>query len=420
MPLNRRQLLGHSAALLGATALPLRRALAASAAGEGMKFVFVVNYGGWDPTRVFADEFWNANVDMEPSAEPLELGGLTYVTHPDRPAVDTFFERYGELALIMKGIQVPSVAHENCLRLVMTGSTSSERADWPSILGYAKAADFALPHLVIQGPAFPGYAGSAVTRTGSSGQFEGLLDGSIIDWSDLQTGRPNTRGESAMDEYLSRRLAAVAETYSSESLRGRAAYYKVAQQRAEELKTLADVLNWSGGSSLAGQIDLAVDALSMGISRCTMLSSGYGWDSHTDNDDIQSGNFQSLFSELIDLMDKLAAAPGTHAAKLIDETVVVVLSEMGRTPQLNADEGKDHWPYTSAMIVGPNVTGGRVVGAYDNYYYGRRINRETGEIDDDGHDLNVEEFGATLLLLAGADPNDFLTGVQGISGVVAG
>lgn len=54
---------------------------------------------------------------------------------------------------------------------------------------------------------------------------------------------------------------------------------------------------------------------------------------------------------------------------LLDETLVVVLSEMGRTPKLNADGGRDHWtncysvmlsgliPDVPEFAAGTNVTG---------------------------------------------------------------
>lgn len=427
MPIvNRRQLLGQGAralgaGFLGAASLPVRRALAAPAlSGDDLKLIFVFNYGGWDPTRVLADELWNGNVDMERDAQTATAGDLSWVSHPDRPSVDSFFQRHHRRSLIMNGVLVPSVAHENCLRLMMTGSTSSERADWPAIIGYTRADAFALPHIVVQGPAFPGYAGSAVTRTGSSGQLEGLLSGEIVDWSDLQTGRPGFTAEARMDAWLERRLAAVSETHASAAMRERAAFYRTAHARGRELKDLASVLDWSGGTDLGNQVDLAIDTLAMGISRCAMLAGSYGWDTHSDNDPTQSSNFESLFGHLVDLMDKLSATPGQGGGSLADETLLVVMSEMGRTPQLNADDGKDHWPYTSVLMCGPRITGDRVVGDFDPYFYGKKVDRATGELSEHGHDLNVEEVGATILLAAGIDPGDHLTGVQGISGVIAG
>ena len=87
------------------------------------------------------------------------------------------------------------------------------------------------------------------------------------------------------------------------------------------------------------------------------------------------------------------------------------MSEIGRTPLLNGGGGKDHWPYTCAMICGPGITGGRVIGAFDDYYYGEQIDLGSGEVYDGGQDLSVDVFGATLLQLAGIDSSEWLPGV---------
>jgi hypothetical protein len=51
---------------------------------------------------------------------------------------------------------------------------------------------------------------------------------------------------------------------------------------------------------------------------------------------------------------------------LLDTTLVVALSEFGRTPKINGSAGRDHWPdcYT-ALLAGGGVTGGAVYGASD-------------------------------------------------------
>jgi hypothetical protein len=51
---------------------------------------------------------------------------------------------------------------------------------------------------------------------------------------------------------------------------------------------------------------------------------------------------------------------------LLDSTLVVALSEFGRTPRINGSAGRDHWPdcYT-ALLAGGGVSGGRVHGASD-------------------------------------------------------
>ncbi len=51
---------------------------------------------------------------------------------------------------------------------------------------------------------------------------------------------------------------------------------------------------------------------------------------------------------------------------LLDETLVVVMGEFGRTPNINAGGGRDHWgPCFSVALAGGGVPGGQIVGASD-------------------------------------------------------
>ena len=52
--------------------------------------------------------------------------------------------------------------------------------------------------------------------------------------------------------------------------------------------------------------------------------------------------------------------------KIREQLVVVVQSEMGRTPNYNAGNGKDHWSIGSALFLGRGIKGNRVVGATDD------------------------------------------------------
>ncbi len=416
--MRRREFLAASA--LGATMLPLRRAFAEDLVPPtGRKFLFVVNNGGWDPTRVFATEFGNPNVDMERDAEEAELGDLRFVDHADRPAVRTFFESWGDRSLILNGVLVPSVAHENCMRLSMTGSTRQDGSDWPAIIGGSRGSAFALPHVVASGPSYPGQFGAFVTRTGTSGQLPGLLDGEILDWSDLPVSAPGSRAEEAMDRYLERRIRGWNAGATGVDVAAGEAYL-TAHARASSLKSLRTLVDWSSSSSFTDQVDFALDVLSLGVSRCvTVAFSHNSWDSHKDNDRYQGENFQELFTALHGLVGRLRALPGEAGGTLADETVLVVLSEMGRTPQLNATDGKDHWPYTSVLMVGSGFTGGRVVGGLDDFYYGRSVDVATAEIDDRaGQSLSSDVVGATLLALAGVDNEEHLPGVARLDGVL--
>lgn len=53
---------------------------------------------------------------------------------------------------------------------------------------------------------------------------------------------------------------------------------------------------------------------------------------------------------------------------LLDETLVVMAGEFGRTPRINATQGRDHWgPCQSVVLAGAGVRGGLVVGSSDRH-----------------------------------------------------
>jgi hypothetical protein len=85
------------------------------------------------------------------------------------------------------------------------------------------------------------------------------------------------------------------------------------------------------------------------------------WDTHTRNFPIlkenKLPNFDQTYTALIQDLDQRG---------LLDETLVVGMSEMGRTPKINGNGGRDHWTYCySVMLAGAGIRGGSVYGASD-------------------------------------------------------
>ena len=79
---------------------------------------------------------------------------------------------------------------------------------------------------------------------------------------------------------------------------------------------------------------------------------------------------------------------------LLDSTLVVVNSEFGRTPKINAGGGRDHWPRVfSVVLAGGGVKRGQVYGA------SRRAGRRAGE----ERRSRVEDYAHTLYHLLGID-----------------
>lgn len=53
---------------------------------------------------------------------------------------------------------------------------------------------------------------------------------------------------------------------------------------------------------------------------------------------------------------------------MLDETLVVAVGEFGRTPRINAMQGRDHWPFCySALLAGGGIRGGQTYGASDRH-----------------------------------------------------
>jgi len=88
---------------------------------------------------------------------------------------------------------------------------------------------------------------------------------------------------------------------------------------------------------------------------------GQNWDAH-------SKNFAQHKDHLLPLCDQPLAAliEDLDERGLLDTTLVVALGEFGRTPKINKDAGRDHWPDCySAVVAGGGVRGGYVHGSSD-------------------------------------------------------
>jgi uncharacterized protein (DUF1501 family) len=416
------------AGLGGLAALAASRpglARAGSAASSGRKLVVVYAYGGWDVTRVFTPSFASPFVAMEADAAAATVGGITYVDHPDRPSVRAWFEAWGGRALVLNGLLVPSVSHDPCRSLLFSGTVSGGDPDWATRIADAQRDAFALPHLVLSTVAFAGDLAEIACRVGRNGQLDGLLDGSVLAGADRPpTWRPGTTQEALLDTFAARATADRMAATRAPSARQLLADLQGSHTRAGLLKALQGDVSLLGGATLADQVALGVRVLAAGVSRCVTIEhpvvrTNYAWDTHSQNDNNQSVLFEELFAGLGDLMAALAAAPGTAGgATLLDETVVMVCSEMGRTPWLSPSEGKDHWPYTSVLLAGAGVAGDRVIGGFDDQLYGLPMDLATGELAEAGDIPTVGALGATLLTLADVDPGGFAEDGGAIAGAI--
>ena len=409
MRTSRRAVLG-----LGALALLLPRRLAAGPTVNGRKFLFVFCPGGWDPELVFAPVF-SSGVDHLRADEPARVGDLAYTASTSRLEVTSFLEAWGEQTVFINGVEVPSVAHDVCTRWTMTGDALSSTDDWVSIIAGHGASSLLMPNVHISGSVYPIRYGSAHVRLGASGQLASLLDGSALDGSDLHVSPLDPGVVALQDAVLRRRV----QRWSDQRGGGQAATLASAEllalDRASALAPDVDALR-GGTSELQDALSVACSCLERRLSRTATVAFGIGgngrWDTHADLS-LQDALYVELFRSLDTTLTRLASSSGDAGGTLLDETVVVVLSEMGRTPQLNHSNGKDHWTWTSAMLLGGGLPGGRTIGGYDDALIGRPVDLDTGEVADGGASLLPGHVGATLLALADVDPAEFVSAEAG-------
>jgi len=405
---------GVCALVPGAVGQLVGRARAAGPAPR-RRFLFVVNRGGWDPLTAIAPKFGAAQITMPVGTEPATIGGIPIADHAMRPSVRAFFEAWAPRTLVVHGLSVRSVAHEVCEVTMMTGQATGGAPDMATRLA-TLGEDDALPHLVVGGPTYPGKLAALVARAGASGQLQELVTGDLLARSDVPVSGPSRPAGRVIDDFVRRRTDAFVAAHPTPRRQALAS----ALARATRLEDLQWDMSFSADGTFGGQLDVAVQALSRGIAQCVTVSPPVSWDTHTDSDNQQSQLWEALFAGLNRAMGRLAAAPSPAGGdvKLLDDVVVVVLSEMARTPQLNADQGRDHWPWTSALVIGAGITGARVVGGYDAGYSGRGVDPATGELDDARPAPSPAALAATLLQLAGLDPGVMGPGVTPLSGVL--
>ena len=125
---------------------------------------------------------------------------------------------------------------------------------------------------------------------------------------------------------------------------------------------------------LAQQAEIALASFKAGVCVSANLTIGQ-FDSHANNDADQ----MKLIPEFLAGIAYLIRRAGE--LKIRDQLVVVVQSEMGRTPTYNSGNGKDHWSIGSIQFLGRGIKGNRVIGATDERQFAVPIDPKTLQLD---------------------------------------
>jgi len=410
---RRGMLLGGAAMLsLGTGMLGLRGRAQAAGDRPPRRLVIAMAEGGWDPTAVLDPKPGLTTIDALPG-DVEEFEGLPVYTDGTRPAVRAFFQAHAAHCTIVNGIQVQSLNHPDCAKRLLTGTSSDTSADMGAMTAHALGRELAAPYLVLGRNSFSGPYASISARSGTANQLGTLLQaeraypvGTPADFTprlpldgteeDLVRAHVLARAQQRLDArgQLGRNQQRLQDFIDS-------------LDRGDTLAATADFGDFGYTGDLVFQAQLAADALEQELSYAVQIELG-SFDTHDNNLD-QIARNEQFFTGLKALLDEMVARPGmTAGTSMIDDTVVLVVSEMGRTPKLNDTGGKDHWPVTSAMLIGGGLPGGRVLGGTDDALYGRRVNLETGAPDDEGVQIQYGNFAAGLLQAVGVDVEEYL------------
>lgn len=415
MKISRRGFLWGGAAAVAGTSLPWFDQIAQAQGASGKNLIVVFAQGGWDAT---------AHIDPKPGLDTIDSApgqlkvyeDLSILTHTDRPAVLEFFRSYADISALARGIEVRSIAHEECTKRIFTGTNSAANPDLGAVIGNRTGSDRAVPYMVLGNTAYPGPFAGTTGRTGISGQLVTLLKPENAYPAPPGQSRtpfvPDNDERDLIEAFIAGRGARDLEARGHGKSASRIGDYLNARPRALELERLAEGFGERTFQlELEAQMDLAVRFLKEGMSRAVLVEDDAEWDTHNDNHVQQARNLQHLYGALHRLADNL------DREGMLEDTVVVVMSEMSRTPKLNENQGKDHWPVTSALLFGGGVKGGAAVGATNDLGESAPVNIATGRPEDGGKPVSSANFIAGVLDGLDIDAEEILPGVEPLGGL---
>ena len=369
-PLARRDFIMRTAqTALGVTVMPALNLRAAAAApgpgyGKAKNVIFLWMNGGmthidtWDP---------KTGETKGPTAPIKGKGGIDYLG-----GTMTKMAEVSDKITIVRSMSSKTGVHDAGTYIMKTGYEPRGTIVHPCMGAWAshflgRIKGVTLPDSVIvnSGSAFPG-----------AGFFPPAS--SPIPIANPQTGLQNIK-QTSSELHFNKRVSLMNELddsfrkkYQSEEVKAYTEFYDETMKlmKSEDLKVFdltqesADTRAKYGNSSFGQGALLARRLVQSGV-RFIEVQFG-GWDMHNNIDQALGGTAQTMDSVFATLIQDLAANG------LLESTLVVMGSEFGRTPDINQNSGRDHYPLAySTVFAGGGVKGGFVYGATDKD--GRRV-----------------------------------------------
>lgn len=248
--------------------------------------------------------------------------------------------------------------------------------------------------------------GSVLVGTANRHPAQGFLSAEVAPApvASANTGLQNTKPPKYLDErnfdkrrrLISRFEAGFSRKYPTTEVNAYADYYseavrllKSADLVAFDIKKEEESVRQTYGANRTGQGCLLARRLIEHKVRCVEVEIG-GWDNHRDIYDTFPTRAAELDTAIAALLNDL------KEKGLLGKTLVVLTTEFGRTPKINANAGRDHHPGAfSSLLAGAGIQGGSVIGLTD----------KDGRAVEDGHCLPAD-FNATIAQACGLPLNE--------------
>ncbi len=360
---------------------------------EGPFFVHFAADGGWDPTG-FCDLHTNLNNGYDASGI-VTMGGISYANVGDNAA---FFERFADRLLIVNGIDLTTNNHAVGRRYVSSGKQDASLPHWAALAAATHGPELPLAYVAEASESDPEGV-VARSRVSDSSLLADLSFPDRINPNNLED-LSTYQAEPTLDmvsQWRQSRLDRMAQEQNLPRISGAVDTLSAARSGSNELELLQSYLpDALAATGIQQQMQVALAAYAAGIAVSATFSMG-GFDTHQNNDAGQNSaraNFLGAIMDFYDAAEQLGVA---------DRVVMSIGSDFGRTNRYNGNNGKDHWPVTSMMLMGEGIEGNRTVGATDDEQYAMRVDPDTLALSDDGVTLTPAHIHASLRQLAGVD-----------------
>jgi hypothetical protein len=361
--------------------------------------------GGWDTTYLMDPKGVNGINRLYKEGDILTEGAHRFAPIAKHAkggmSNEDFFKKYGRELLVLHGLDYSVNNHDPCARYMATGKLDS--LAYPTFAALASACKG--PECPLAFLTFGNY--STTGNLVPMARIPYLHSLNLVANADAVGGQAVHRyHDPFVVDRIEKALAEQAEARVSECRlprveRAQSMLY-AAQLNSKALQRVTPYVPKSSPKErLSQQADIALASFKAGVCVSTNLTIGQ-FDSHNNNDDDQ----MKLIPEFLAGVDYLLRR--SEELGIREKMVVVIQSEMGRTPTYNKGNGKDHWSIGSMMFLGRGIKGDRVVGATDEKQFLVPVNPKTLALDKEkGIRIRPEHVHQALRELAGVQDHAF-------------